>query len=332
MSHLDSGVLHELLDGEIPSSELAPIQAHLHACAECRGRLEAQRRILFEADELIEALEVPDPAQAPSVQQTVRRRSTGWMQYAAWAATVVIAAGLGYSTRPNRPPIVMHDTVTVTPPETTTNRAVLQAPRGRSTPTLGASDQRIAAKTNAPAATRSEAMNDGGAANRPSRREATAPPASVAQGRVAGAPATALAPQPTVPSAQKSAAEMTSNTANQGLNRVAGRSVGGVGGGRGMDNLASRDAAAFRAASLPIDTISFPDAVQRLGGSLRLIDGLVPMRLEAQGAFVRVVYPTARGELLLQQQLIDGRIVYQLIAPRGFPDDSLGRLRGRVRE
>jgi len=62
------------------------------------------------------------------------------------------------------------------------------------------------------------------------------------------------------------------------------------------------------------------------------VEGLVPLRLEAQGPTVRVVYSVAQGELVLSQQLIDGRVSFQLIAPPGFPTDSLGKLRARVRE
>jgi hypothetical protein len=78
--------------------------------------------------------------------------------------------------------------------------------------------------------------------------------------------------------------------------------------------------------------ITLSDAIGRLGGTLRLIDGLVPIRLEFREPYVRVVYPAAQGELVLQQQLIDGRVVYQLIPPRGFPADSVARLRAKVRE
>jgi hypothetical protein len=36
--------------------------------------------------------------------------------------------------------------------------------------------------------------------------------------------------------------------------------------------------------------------------------------------------------LVLQQQLIDGRVVFQIIPPPGFPADSLARLQARVKE
>ena len=50
------------------------------------------------------------------------------------------------------------------------------------------------------------------------------------------------------------------------------------------------------------------------------------------GAAVRVVYLTGFGELVLTQELENGRVRHTLIAPRGFPADSLQRLRARVRE
>ncbi|HEV8150223.1 MAG TPA: hypothetical protein VGP61_08580, partial [Gemmatimonadales bacterium] len=104
---------------------------------------------------------------------------------------------------------------------------------------------------------------------------------------------------------------------------------------RRLDALQGNALVAVRAADkvmAPAEPITLPDAVRRLGGSLRLIDGMVPLRLEAQGPDVRVVYPAAQGELVLSQQLIDGRIVVRLLAPPGFPADSLARLRARVRE
>jgi len=72
--------------------------------------------------------------------------------------------------------------------------------------------------------------------------------------------------------------------------------------------------------------------VRKLGGSLRLIEGLIPERLESLGSAVRVVYATGFGELVLSQQLEDGKVRHTLIAPRGFPADSVEKLRARVRD
>ena len=59
MPHLDEGVLHAMLDGEITSSDLPPIQAHLDGCPECRARLDEARQLREEADSLVGAIEVP---------------------------------------------------------------------------------------------------------------------------------------------------------------------------------------------------------------------------------------------------------------------------------
>ena len=84
-------------------------------------------------------------------------------------------------------------------------------------------------------------------------------------------------------------------------------------------------------ASPPVE-ITFPEALKRLNGSLRLIEGLVPLRLEALGADVRVVYPLRSGELVLAERLENGKLTYRLVAPAGFPGDSLEKLRLRVRD
>jgi hypothetical protein len=78
--------------------------------------------------------------------------------------------------------------------------------------------------------------------------------------------------------------------------------------------------------------ISLTDAIQRLGGSLRLIEGLVPRRLEAVGNTVRVVYPLGTGEVVLSQRLVDGRVAWTLRADPAVSADSLAALRARVRE
>jgi hypothetical protein len=82
----------------------------------------------------------------------------------------------------------------------------------------------------------------------------------------------------------------------------------------------------------PPDTISFPEAVRRLGGTLRLIEGMVPSRLEAVGATVRVIYPVSQGELVLSQSVTNGVREIRLTGPAGFPADSLASLRRKVRE
>ena len=77
--------------------------------------------------------------------------------------------------------------------------------------------------------------------------------------------------------------------------------------------------------------IDFPAALRILGGTIKLIDGMVPQRVDAAGGEVMVVYRVAQGELLLVQRRVADSLSWRLAAPAGFPADSLAVLRGRVR-
>jgi len=77
--------------------------------------------------------------------------------------------------------------------------------------------------------------------------------------------------------------------------------------------------------------VSFAQAVERLGGGLRLMEGLVPLRLEAAGDVVRVIYPAADGELVLEQRRAGDEILTSLHGPASVGPDSLARLRSRIR-
>lgn len=58
MSHLDEGTLHALLDGELETTEVAEIQAHLGSCSACGLRLREVKGFLAEADRLIASVEL----------------------------------------------------------------------------------------------------------------------------------------------------------------------------------------------------------------------------------------------------------------------------------
>ena len=169
MSHLDAGVLHELLDGEIPSTELAPIQAHLAACAECRARLEEERQFLSDADGLVELLEVPAIVEPLPQRKPVVRSRTAWPRYVAWAASVVIAAGLGYSARSIPPSIAVRDSVPFAP-DAVTRTNVAKAP-------ASSADER----------SRAAPVDREARATRQERHDSVVPPAAVAQARGAAA-------------------------------------------------------------------------------------------------------------------------------------------------
>ncbi|HET9275614.1 MAG TPA: carboxypeptidase-like regulatory domain-containing protein [Gemmatimonadales bacterium] len=80
-------------------------------------------------------------------------------------------------------------------------------------------------------------------------------------------------------------------------------------------------------------SIGFPEALRLLGGRIRLVDGLVPERLEAAGDTVRVAYRVgpARQTLYLQQFRIGDTVAFVLLSPPGFPADSIARLTARVK-
>ena len=314
MPHLDDGTLHALLDGEIPSAELPPIQAHLGACPECRARLAEEQDLLAESDRLIEVLELPEAAPALAPIHTAPRRV--WPTRLAWAATLVLAAGLGYSVRggpaePAPAPAASRDAgaelradepaasaVPPAPEPVTQSRdqAAAAALRRAAPPKAGSPSEQAAVRNAAPAEEKSEQLVI---------RVDTAPPP----------PAPGAVQPPSRPTAPASA-----------LGRV---------GALRQEAARLREAApagALADAAPLAQPATLPEAMRVLGGSLRLIDGMIPDRLEILGHTVRVVYRTGFGELLLAQELQDGVVRFNLIAPRGFPADSLERLRGRVRE
>ncbi|MDQ3137002.1 MAG: zf-HC2 domain-containing protein, partial [Gemmatimonadota bacterium] len=77
MSHLDEGTLHALLDGELETTEVAEIQAHLGSCSACGLRLREVKEFLGEADRLIASVnlgtEVVGAASLPAQREAAIR-------------------------------------------------------------------------------------------------------------------------------------------------------------------------------------------------------------------------------------------------------------------
>lgn len=315
MRHLDDGTLMALLDGEIPSDELAPVTAHLEACPECRARRDAARAMTTDTDALIAALGDGAPVSSSSTgaTPTVPRRAAATLplpRILAWAATVLLAAGAGYWLRgTDRPP----DPIAVAmdlqaPPEAAAIEPPAAAPAVEST----AAPPAPAGMAPAGGAARS-------ATNSARERDTSPPPAELAvetaerrdtalglAAKAAAPPAQGLAPPP-----------------------VAGRTV--------LGRLAAPTAepapmALADRAEVAVESfapIGFAEAIARLGGTIRLIEGLVPDRLEASAATVRVVYPLGTGELLLEQRRIGDSVSVTLRGP--VTTDSLAALRRRIR-
>jgi hypothetical protein len=311
MSHLESGTIHALLDGEIPSTELGPIQAHLAACAECRALLDAERRLQAESDGLIELLELP--GDLSEMKGAPRRR---WARGLAWAASLVAAVGIGWAGRgwrqpnPPRPTITDQVAAPLPPPPVVPVAAPAPVPAAENQPERSpagnvARTKAATRRAPAPVVAQEELKS-----KLESRDVLTpAPPARADSGVLAREPQVAAAPPAAAGATSGISAPVAAERKSAGLRMQA-----------------------FALTTAPPEAIGLPDAVRRLGGSLRLIEGMVPLRLEAQGQTVRVVYATAQGELVLSQRLVDGRIEVTLLAPAGFSPDSLARLRSKVRE
>ena len=111
MPHLDEGQLHAWLDGELASLDALAaeeLERHLATCPECRTRLEEARQIRARAGAILRRAELPafrEPdfavlagsANSHSRVQT-RQRSGGLRRWrtVAWAASIVLALGLGW--------------------------------------------------------------------------------------------------------------------------------------------------------------------------------------------------------------------------------------------
>lgn len=125
MPHISDPLLQAYIDGFCNDARVTQLEAHLETCDECRDRLEAARHVAAQASQLLGALE-PGPVHAPSFEELQARaaaRATGseaesatghevdwasmvtppksrtplWRRPAlAWAATLVMAFGLGW--------------------------------------------------------------------------------------------------------------------------------------------------------------------------------------------------------------------------------------------
>ncbi len=98
MSHLDEGQLHALLDGELDEAERKTVEAHLESCAECRREFAEARALMAGADELIAAVELPASTRPAAVAPRPKPPLFRWRSVA-WAASVCLAVGLGYLAR-----------------------------------------------------------------------------------------------------------------------------------------------------------------------------------------------------------------------------------------
>jgi len=263
MSHPDEGTIQMLLDGELDPAERATVEAHLAACASCTQRRLEAMHFLEEADRLVEVLAVPEGHAARPVMP--KRRAL--VRTLAWAASIVMAVGLGYWGRGTSPPPPA-SRLTQEPDTQIAPQAA--APSGTAAPLAETPTSRPPQEARSDAGSRrapgAATSADANRVNAPAQKQ-TAPPAAMTDEREA----------PSTPAAPAVA--------------LAGKS-------------ADKTTTAWR-------VIAMEEAVQLLGGQLRLIDGLTPDRVEtgpgtavagADAALpvVRVVY--ASGAVTLDEQ------------------------------
>src|SRR5947199_2189593 len=107
MSHVDDGTLHTYLDGELAPAEARGVDAHFAQCPACRERLEQERALIARAGELLALAAPPDRELPPWRPGDAKPLERLWWQVRlplAWAATIVLALGIGtYFGRESKP-------------------------------------------------------------------------------------------------------------------------------------------------------------------------------------------------------------------------------------
>jgi len=344
MSHLDEGQLHALLDGELDETEVAAAEAHLAACAECRRELAEAREFAAGADDLIEAVDLPTATRAVTRAPKAAAPRFNWRNVA-WAASLVFAVGLGWMARADQfrsadtGSLAGKDAATTSvtggpdssgqeskqkleqnerslPPPAPSLADDATEPRKRSARQEAAGAAPVAAQAPIPTVVGELAQQDKPAPAQDALRALTNPatqPAEPAMGKSADAPGLV---------ASKVSEEERAKEADRGFADAAAPASAAVPAPResllGRTNAfaaapagpaARRDGAAGGFQVTPME-----GAVRILGGSIRLVDGMTPIRVQVApgrmvpGAdpgleIVRVVYNDPPGrELWLDQQ------------------------------
>ncbi|HEX8210580.1 MAG TPA: carboxypeptidase regulatory-like domain-containing protein [Longimicrobium sp.] len=142
MQHVDEGRLHAWLDGELPSAGpegARALERHLEECAVCRARADEERRIRDDASSILRRADpaehpspgvIPFPAPAPA-----RRTARPWVVLG-WAASVLIALGIGWMARPEpEAPIAINAPPAPAPAAVGSETAAQSVPTVQSAPT-----------------------------------------------------------------------------------------------------------------------------------------------------------------------------------------------------
>lgn len=313
MRHLEEGTLHEFLDGQLAGDALKAARDHLADCPACRASLAAARALAREALGLIEELDATPESQIDAPQGMVAEHSVS-VQYS--------------PARPMSPttaePAIPADGPT---PRRQTRRwrwlapvglaaaavlAVVLRPRA---PDSGATAEKqvIAAAPTRTEPAKTTPDSRGAPAAEP-RTTGTAAPR-----RPAAAPAADPSPRPAAP--PPSPANAVASAEADTRSALERRSVADQATKLEELVITPKDAQGV-AADL---------AIKLLGGSIRLVEGLAPVRYEQQGRTIRVVYETKWGPLFLDQWREGKTLTHRLLAFPGTPKDSVAAWSERIR-
>lgn len=309
MSHLDEGMIHELLDGELPPDEARAARSHLVTCAECRAIYEEAKAFLDESNRLVTTLDADSgvtarlPARPPATdRESFRARPSRGLplRTMAWAASIFLAISLGYygSDFRNHAAGKLKEEATpaLTPALLPEQAPVVEEPSAPPAAAVARKTNQERQKPASPAASPQRLDEVGQAAARDSTALFRAEnEAGAAGGRVAGQ---------SVASAELRSAAVTDQAADakDAAEQPAAAPM----------NMAAKVAAptvqpAFR-------RVPMEEGVRILGGTIRLIDGLTPERVETGSgqlvagarpglSVVRVIYlDPPRREIWLDQQ------------------------------
>ncbi len=336
MWHPDEGTLHALLDGELDSTEVARVEAHLSDCADCRTTLREAREFRDVARTLVETLDETDdrllafaspaaPATSAAGRATdpepvsiarttpsttppvgLRQPRARWIAGLAWAATVVLAVSAGYllAGRGNSPAAAARDLAL-------TDSASLESMRATAPPPVPA-------------------------AASPSDRP---PPAPAPKAESASGPAaTKRAPQKDLEPAADRAADSLRKAALERMKSaqyrldelVVTRTSDSTRRPLAANRIQIRGALAPTPAAPAVDS-ALQAARAFLGDTLRAIDGLAPTRVEIVDSVVRVHYRTGGLAFVLEQWREGTALRTRVVAPEGTPPDSVAAWTRRIR-
>lgn len=342
MQHLEEGTLHALLDGELAGEERATAQAHLADCPACRANLAEARALASEALGLIEQLDGAPESLIGDGPGVVAERTF----FAPRPASPILR-----EPRPEDIPVFTpaRGTPVPAPAAATSEPGVpIESPSPRKQPRRWRwlAPVGLAAAAVLAVVLRPRAPDSGATAEKqviaaaPTRTEPVtpapdSPPAPPAQRRVTGtaAPRRSAPPAAAADSAPRPAAPPASTANVTASADQATKLEELVITPKDAKSLASRVAASAKVAGTAgaVPTVSADQAVTLLGGSMRRVEGLVPVRYEQQGSVIRVVYETTWGPLFLDQWREGKTLTHRLLANPGTPKDSVAAWSERIR-